>query len=280
MQCLSPVRLKLQGIVPCGKCLACLERRQRDWTFRLSIEHHQCTSCLFITLTYDEKHIPIVTHEDKVFGVLRKKDVQDFMKRLRFHISPHKVRFFACGEYGTKTLRPHYHVILFNFPTHYFDAYEVINKVWKNGFVVVKNAHSNHFHYVAKYCNSFTSLPRYLKFREWKPFILTSRRPALGLSYLTDAMVEYYRTTLSTVARFDGHIYSLPKYFRDKLFDDDMKAEIHDKIVDYINKNYEFEEKENRKKGRNLIAVLNLNSSRRTDFEERARRKAEKGRTL
>lgn len=64
----------------------------------------------FITLTYDENNLP-------ADGSLRIKDVQDWLKRLRFSIQPRRVRYFAVGEYGDTTFRPHYHVAMFNYAT-------------------------------------------------------------------------------------------------------------------------------------------------------------------
>lgn len=59
----------------------------------------------FLTLTYDDEHLP----EN---GSLHKPDLQKFFKRLRFHTGK-EIRYYACGEYGEKTLRAHYHVCLF-----------------------------------------------------------------------------------------------------------------------------------------------------------------------
>lgn len=58
----------------------------------------------FITLTYDQEHIP----DD---GGLRIGDFQRFCKRLRKRMGP--FRFFHCGEYGSQNGRPHYHALLF-----------------------------------------------------------------------------------------------------------------------------------------------------------------------
>lgn len=73
-------------------------------------------SAQFITLTYDTKHVPITKN---LFMSLRKRDVQLFMKRLRFMHGPLKdgqkpIKYYVAGEYGGRTLRPHYHIILFN----------------------------------------------------------------------------------------------------------------------------------------------------------------------
>lgn len=95
-------------VVPCGRCIGCRLDRSRDWATRIANEAslHECNS--FLTLTYDDEHLP----DD--YSV-RVRDLQLFMKRLRKAISPTKCRFFACGEYGEENGRPHYHVILFGY---------------------------------------------------------------------------------------------------------------------------------------------------------------------
>ena len=60
---------------------------------------------LFVTLTYDDDHLP-------EYNSLNYKHFQDFMKRLRKSHSG--VRFYMCGEYGEDFSRPHYHALLFN----------------------------------------------------------------------------------------------------------------------------------------------------------------------
>lgn len=60
----------------------------------------------FITLTYDDDHLP-------VGGTLKKDDWQRFAKRLRKHFKGRKIKYFHCGEYGERTKRPHYHALLF-----------------------------------------------------------------------------------------------------------------------------------------------------------------------
>lgn len=120
MHCTSPVLLLGSSVlkkypdglsVPCGKCLACRISKRREWSLRLYHELATSEDAMFLTLTYDECHVP-----DN--GSLCKKHVQDFIKRLRrqmeYYNDTRKIRYFLCGEYGPKTQRPHYHAILFN----------------------------------------------------------------------------------------------------------------------------------------------------------------------
>lgn len=100
----GPVEGSLQ--LPCGRCVGCRLARSRAWAIRCVHEASLHERNCFVTLTYDEAHLP-------PFGSLRYRDFQLFMKRLRREFSPDPVRFFVCGEYGEGLKRPHYHACLF-----------------------------------------------------------------------------------------------------------------------------------------------------------------------
>lgn len=96
--------------LPCGKCPECCKDYYTMWATRGSRELAQWDSSLFITLTYSDDNLPA----DKS---LNKKHVQDFIKRVKKRFQSTKenpIRQTYCGEYGTLTSRPHYHVILYN----------------------------------------------------------------------------------------------------------------------------------------------------------------------
>lgn len=233
MDCLRPILLPKQGYVPCGKCLACLQRRQSDWVVRLREELKCSSSCYFLTLTYSEDNVPREMIDGKEWKVLCKKDFQNWMKRFRKAISPDLIRFFACGEYGSKTLRPHYHAIIFNFPANK-DILEVLQNTWRLGFVMASVVKPAHFPYVAKYCSMYSDLPLVLRSKLYRPFILCSRNPAIGRNFLSDVIFTYYRETLSTVIRHrDGTKSALPRYYADRIFDDQMKFDIRQSKDEY-----------------------------------------------
>lgn len=242
MECYHPISLPDRGNVPCGKCYACLYNKTSDWTLRLQIEYEKNqipnTSTLFVTLTYEDGSLPTVTRSGITFGVLNKRHIQLWLKRLRKRLEPYRVRYFLCGEYGPRTLRPHYHAIIFGYPFDLERAKEDIVKTWSKGFVVVKKVKSTHFAYCAKYCSSYTLLPQHLRSKSFRPFLLCSRRPAIGSAYLTDNMVEFHRQTLINSVRFDGIRRRMPKYYRDKIFDDDMKEELRDRAAEFRAKVY------------------------------------------
>ena len=90
--------------LPCGKCLACRLNHAKEWAVRCMLESLYHDENYFVTLTYDDEHLP-------VDGKLHKKHYQDFLKRLR--ASSGCFRYFGCGEYGSLNKRPHYHFVLF-----------------------------------------------------------------------------------------------------------------------------------------------------------------------
>lgn len=99
--------------VPCGHCILCKDKKTRDWKFRALCESITSdNSTYFVTLTYNPKYFPSR-------GV-HKEAVQLFMKRLRIKLSrlgiEHNIKYFAVGEYGKDSKRPHYHLLLWNFP--------------------------------------------------------------------------------------------------------------------------------------------------------------------
>lgn len=231
MDCLFPFRHPVNGLLPCGKCVPCLKKKQDDWTFRLTEEFNNSFSAVFVTLTYRDEFVPTAIIYGQQYNVVSKRDIQLFIKRLRKRLD-YPIRYFVASEYGPKTLRPHYHAILFNFNVR--RHYGLISKCWKKGFVSVSSVTPGRIGYVAKYCNCYTDLPDALRRPNYRPFLLCSRRPAIGSSFLTPAKTDYYRQTCSTVVHYrDGRKYSLPKYFRDKLFDDEMKLTIRQRIDEY-----------------------------------------------
>jgi hypothetical protein len=109
MQCENPINLKSM-LARCGQCEPCRAARSREWAGRIMLEAGCHTSNVFLTLTYNDDHLP-------ADGSLRPKDLQDWLKRARRALKHSRLRFFACGEYGSKTGRAHYHAVLFNAPS-------------------------------------------------------------------------------------------------------------------------------------------------------------------
>lgn len=94
----------------CGKCEGCYRIRANDLTTRMVHESQMHEQSCFITLTFDEDSLQSRDNPHS----LDVADWQKFMKRLRKNTGL-KIRYAHCGEYGSKTLRPHYHACLFGY---------------------------------------------------------------------------------------------------------------------------------------------------------------------
>lgn len=147
--------------IPCGQCIGCRLDYSRKWADRLMIESRNHEKTWFLTLTYNDDNLPL---SDTLVPTLRKRDVQLFMKRLRKAVSPQKVRFYCSGEYGEKTFRPHYHLIVFGLEIPDLAYYkvndihqpyytsEILSRVWNDqGYVVVAPATYETMLYTSRY---------------------------------------------------------------------------------------------------------------------------------
>ena len=168
-------------------------------------------SSYFVTLTYDDLHLPLSSYcleetgEIGTSATLVKRDLQLFMKRLRkAHCAKYgddaQLRFFAAGEYGSRTHRPHYHVIIFglklddlkfykrnSFPSSY-DLYssEWLSNIWKKGYVVVGNVTWDTCAYTARYIvkkQYGNAAEVYDKYNFAPEFTNMSRKPGIGREY-------------------------------------------------------------------------------------------------
>lgn len=91
--------------IPCGTCILCREEQARQTAVRITHEAQGWTENSFITLSYSDKHLP-------AHGSLNYEHLCKFWKRARKQLG--KLRYYAVGEYGDESLRPHYHAIIFN----------------------------------------------------------------------------------------------------------------------------------------------------------------------
>lgn len=238
MQCMSPVRIYNQKLgryidVPCGKCPACYRNRRRQWSLRLMLESVHHTTSHFVTLTYDDFDLPRDSLGNPTFD---KVQVQKFMKRFRKSIAPYKVRYFLVSEFGSRGQRPHYHMILFGFPSC-LDIDEYLLKAWTFGFADVGTVTPKSINYVCKYCLAFSDIKsldddHYLIGdqivpRSSKPFMLCSSHPALGSGYLTPSQRVRFRNMRmrgkSPLIHVNGSMYGVPRLFKDKVFSQSFK---------------------------------------------------------
>lgn len=232
---------------PCGKCPECSARRIAAWSFRLIQQEKISLSAHFLTLTYDTLHVPISDHG---FMSLKKRDVQLFIKRLR-KSSPKEeqkqnpIRYYCAGEYGGRTKRPHYHIIIFN------ARVELLQPAWDLGQIHYGTVGGASIGYTLKYISKPKTY-RHANDDRTTEFALMSKR--LGANYLTPNMVNWHHADLKKrmyMVLPDGKKVSMPRYYKDKIYDEHQRAiiaqyhvqKIGEKILEWeTNPNYETNE--------------------------------------
>lgn len=252
-RCIKPIFKYIE--IPCGKCIGCKLDYSSQWADRMMAEktNYPDDEVHFITLTYDNDHIPMIdtydvlTGEDHKINTLSKRDIQLFMKRLR-KSSENKLRFYLCGEYGSNTCRPHYHIILYGMKfddllpignsalnNKYFYSPSLI-KIWPYGQNVVAECNWQTCAYTARYVTK--KLDDHLKefYKRFpdvqKEFCLMSRKPGIGKDYIdknSDKYFQYQQTYLNT---YNGsRKISLNRYFINQLdkIDEALTTSLRDK---------------------------------------------------
>lgn len=213
MLCRNPF-MKDGAAYGCGQCGPCRYTRRRTWAHRIMLEALVTPDKAFVGLSYSELYAPCL---DASFGRkplnLRPKHLQDFLKRLRAAVEPDRLRFFGVGEYGDISWRPHYHVILFGYPTCARGrtlreggstrplAYkccrncQLVQAVWPWGDIDIGSVS----HHSASYCASYTVKKMTSKgdgrlYGRTPEFARMSLRPGIGVDGLWDvasSMMKY-----------------------------------------------------------------------------------------
>lgn len=197
--------------IACGSCIECCIHYSNEWTARCYHEFLKTEKGFVLTLTYNSEHLP----KD---GQLHREDVQLFFKRLR---KKYTFRYFGCGEYGGKTLRPHFHIIFFGFePDDIFywckskshnDLYRsfTIEKFWNLGYSYIEKFDLKAVKYCCKYLQKclFAVDSRTRNFT--KPFIMMSRHPGIGNP--TERCLQ------TDKLYYGGNYVSTPRFYLKKL---------------------------------------------------------------
>lgn len=250
--------------VPCNKCWACQLKYSAEWATRIMLEAKKYETNFFITLTYDDKHVPIaekteweqydldpkdphgkkiithqIRHNDGTWGyTLLPKDMETFLNSLRKHFERKGhtgIKYFYCGEYGTNTARPHYHIILMNCPLNIEEFYDTfvdnnfkahwkskeIEEYWNKGMVDIAELEWSAAAYVARYCtkklNPDQDKRAYLENGKLPEFIRMSK--GIGFDYFYEHKDEIYKNDeliMKTIKNNTGSIKP-PRAFDRKL---------------------------------------------------------------
>lgn len=228
--------------IPCGKCIDCRLNYSRQWADRciFESEYYKDSECWFLTITYDDDHIMDIG--SNVFsGTLEKKELSAFLKRLRRHCEYHGissgVRFYACGEYGSKTFRPHYHMILYGLDLKENDSMvpwvksksgfwtwrsPLLESIWKKGMIVVSPISWDTCAYTARYVMKKVgglTADEYVANGVEPEFVLMSRRPGIGREYFDDNYEKIYECDEVFIKGADGGRKGKPPKYYDSLYE-------------------------------------------------------------
>lgn len=231
--------------IPCGKCLDCRLQYARQWADRCVYEsyYYPENECYFVTLTYNPESIVDVNSEFFA-GTLVKEHLQKFFKRLRRNIEYHekaydkKIRYFACGEYGDNTFRPHYHILLYGIDLHGYanipwipsksgkDQWRstYLEDIWQSGYVTFSEFTWKDAAYVARYTLKKVKgiTAEYYMMNNLEPeFVVMSRKPGIGRTFYDDHKEDIYEFDSIIQKSPDGGRKAKPPKFYDSLLERD-----------------------------------------------------------
>jgi hypothetical protein len=240
---------------PCGWCTGCRLEYSRQWAVRCVHEASLHEDNSFLTLTYDDDSLP---HD----GSVNKRDVQLFMKRLRREIEPKKISFYACGEYGEKMDRPHYHICIFGYdfpdkqvrkaryrfgskkgfwtakPDCVLFVSKQVRKLWPYGFHSIGELTFESAGYTARYATKKVGGKEKDTWYEGKrsEFSLMSRSPAIGKNWIDKYLTDVYPK---------DYFHINGKKQRSNRYYDSRLAKKFPKMYETVKKNREIYAKEN-----------------------------------
>jgi hypothetical protein len=208
---------------------------------------------VFVTWTYANEYLP-------PNGSLVKRDFQLMMKFLRFelckrHGKDYRIKYFAVGEYGGVTKRPHYHAIIFGLghrdfidlsqPVNsqgFFDYHRIgkdlviykgiLKDTWHRGRIVVgfdifSGAPAYVSGYIQKKLNGIPGNLEYAATGRIPPFQLQSK--GIGKRYAID---HADRLTATLEYNVKGHGRALPRYYRKVLNIDNVQLRDHMEVYE------------------------------------------------
>lgn len=248
--------------IPCGKCIGCRLDYSAMWANRCMLEAKYHEHNWFLTLTYNDEHLPprrympdsdgVISSDGELdslspYHSLDKTHVQKFMKRLRKAISPNRCRFYAAGEYGTQSHRPHYHLILFGLELddlkpiqkskqgYTFYTSELIERCWRDekgnsiGFHIIGDCTWETCAYVARYVtkkHKGLDSSVYDELQYEPEFTLMSRKPGIGYQYYEENKEKIYETEEIFLSLRDGSKTIRPPAYYDRLYDIDYPSDM------------------------------------------------------
>jgi len=200
--------------INCGRCWGCRARRGQEWAARCLHESQLHEKNCFLTLTYDDEHLP----ED---GGLDVTHWQKFAKRMRKQLGP--FRFYHCGEYGEENKRPHYHALvfgqdfsedrqLFKRGKNPLWTSETLSGLWKYGHTSIGRLDYGTASYVARYVmKKLTGERGENEYGQLKPpYATMSRRPGIGAGWIDTYETDIYPADFLII---EGRKLPVPKFY-------------------------------------------------------------------
>lgn len=200
--------------IPCGRCIGCRLAYSRMWADRCVAEATLHEESWFLTLTYDNEHLPYMIKDHETGEIhdlpsLDKRDCQLFMKRLRKNYKyDNKIRFYLAGEYGSIRFRPHYHVIAFGLKLDDIELWkktdlgfplyksEFIDSVWQQGMTAVAEVTWETCAYTARYIMKKQTGEAAEVYKDngiQSEFTLMSNKPGIGKEFLEKNKLDFLR---------------------------------------------------------------------------------------
>lgn len=236
---MSPGSNYKQVLLPCRHCVGCRLSKSREWANRILMEQLYHDESWFLTLTYETENLPRVYAADIETGevideaphaTLDKRDVQLFLMRLRK--SGQRFRYYMAGEYGSKNMRPHYHLIMFglrlqdlkplkkNFCEQQYFTSEYIASKWPLGYHIIGKVSWQSAAYVARYtmkkATHGISKDYYKRLNIVPEYQAMSLKPGIGYQYFVDHPEIFDYGSFSVSTPDGGRKMTAPEYFRKK----------------------------------------------------------------
>lgn len=275
--------------IPCGQCIGCRLDYSRQWANRCMLEAQDHEHNSFLTLTYNNENIPLSevvdtkTGEVKPISSLNPEHTKNFIKKLRRHYKYHYnhegIRFYLCGEYGDKTNRAHYHVLLYNCPINDKKFHktteagilwtsETIEKIWGMGNIMVADMTWETCAYTARY------MMKKQKGRDAKEyyenlgiipeFCRMSLKPGIGKNYYEKNKDKIYKYDEIILTGSKGKAIKVkPPAYYDRMYDIEQPDEMEEIRA---NREYLAEQAETNKSKRTTIS-----RKEQREIEERAK---------
>lgn len=209
MLCIYPVKLGTAE-VGCGTCPPCRVNRRRDWVARMLLHHagHVGESA-FVTLTYRDEEVP---RDKDGIPCLFPGHCRWFLQRLRRSIG--ELRYCIVGEYGERTARPHYHLLVWC--KSGVDVAAAVRTAWDKGFCDVGEISEASVTYTVSYILKQVVEVRdgYPQFARFSAGLGVAALPELRRCAIADkdGVLQIPRQF-----RLNGRVWPVPKYIRAKL---------------------------------------------------------------